>query len=51
MKQRDIEEDFDAIKKDVQIGDPRIKYMKRCLENLDLTLPILDKITSKTLCL
>ena len=25
--------------------------MKRCLETLDLTLPILDKIYSKTLCL
>lgn len=32
-------------------SDPRIKYIKACLENLDRNLPILDKIFNKTLCL
>ena len=31
--------------------DPRIKYMKRCMQNLNMTLPVLDKIYRKTLCL
>ena len=31
--------------------DPRIKYMKKCSENLDRVLPILDKVYMKTLCL
>ena len=31
--------------------DPQIKYMKRCLQNTNLTLPILDKLYNKTLCL
>lgn len=51
MKQRDIEEDFKQVKKDVPEIDPRIKYMKRCMENLNMTLPIFDKIYRKTLCL
>ena len=39
-------------KKDTEIVvDPRIKYMKRCLETLNMTLPILDKIYRKTICL
>ena len=51
MKQRDIEEDYTRCKTAHPEIDPRIKYMKRCLENLDLSLPILDKIYRKTLCL
>ena len=31
--------------------DPHIKYMARCLDDLGLNLPILDKIYRKTLCL
>lgn len=31
--------------------DPRIKLMKRCIENSDCILPIFDKICRKTLCL
>lgn len=31
--------------------DPRIAYFKRCKEEQDLVLPILDKIYKKTLCL
>ena len=31
--------------------DPRVKYMKRCLDSVQLNLPILDKIYRKTLCL
>ena len=51
MKQRDIEEDYKGLKRAEPEGDPRIKYMKSCLDNLNLTLPILDKIYRKTLCL
>ena len=51
MKQRDIEEDFKQMKKKVVTIDPRIKYMKRCLKTLNMTLPILDKIYRKTICL
>ena len=51
LKQRDIEENFKQLKIEVPDVDPRIKYMKRCLENLNMTLPILDKIYKKTLCL
>ena len=31
--------------------DPRIAYFKKCLQEQDLALPILDKIYKKTLCL
>ena len=31
--------------------DPRITYFKKCLQEQDLALPILDKIFKKTLCL
>lgn len=31
--------------------DPRITYFKKCLQEQDLALPILDKISKKTLCL
>ena len=31
--------------------DPRIKYFKKCLQEQNLVLPILDKIYKKTLCL
>lgn len=34
-----------------RVKDARVTYMKRCLENLDRTLPIFDKIYNKTLCL
>lgn len=51
MKQRDMEEDFKQAKSPVKEVDPQIKYMKRCLQNLNMTLPILDKIYAKTLCL
>lgn len=51
MKQRDMEEDFGQLKVENPEVDPRIKYMKRCIENLNMNLPILDKIYSKTLCL
>ena len=51
MKQRDIEEDFAQVKVENPEIDPRIKYMKRCLQNLNMTLPIFDKIFRKTLCL
>ena len=51
MKQRDMEEDFKQAKSPVKEIDPKIKYMKRCLTNLNMTLPILDKIYAKTLCL
>ena len=51
MKQRDIEEDFKQLKVENPEVDPRIKYMKRCMEKLNKTLPIFDKIYRKTLCL
>ena len=51
MKQRDMEEDFKQVKSPKKEIDPQIKYMKRCLQNLNMTLPILDKIYAKTLCL
>lgn len=46
-----MEEDFKQVKSPVKEIDPKIKYMKRCLTNLNMTLPILDKIYAKTLCL
>ena len=51
MKQRIITDDFTQQNREVPKLDPRILYMKRCLENVDLTLPILDKVYRKTLCL
>jgi len=51
MKQRDVEEDFKQLKAESPTIDPRIKYMKRCMQNLNMTLPIFDKIYRKTLCL
>ena len=51
MKQRIIEDDIAQIKANTNVVDPRITYMKRCLESLELSLPILDKIFRKTICL
>ena len=52
FKQRHMEENHgpEAIEIDAE-NDPRIKYMKKCLENLDSILPVFDKIFNKTLCL
>ena len=51
LKQRIIEDDFSKVNDVEKQIDPRIKYMKRCLDSLQLNLPILDKIYRKTLCL
>ena len=54
LKQRIIEEDPRQLKSlgdSAEVVDPRISYTKRCLEAVDLNLPILDKIYRKTLCL
>ncbi len=51
MKQRIIEDDFSQVNDIEKQIDPRIKYMKRCIDSLQLNLPILDKIYRKTLCL
>jgi len=52
FKQRDVEENFgpEAITLEAE-KDPRIKYMKKCLEKLDRVLPVFDKVVKKTLCL
>ena len=52
FKQRNMEENFgpDAIELEAE-RDPRIRYMKKCEQNLDKILPIFDKVVKKTLCL
>lgn len=51
FKQRIIDENFKTRQVVEEEMDPRVKYMKRCLESIDKNLPILDKIYRKTLCL
>ena len=56
LKQRDIEYNprqrkSSILSQEEEPVDPRIKYMKRCLDTLELSLPILDKIFFKTLVL
>ena len=51
MKQRIITDDYSQQYQEEPKQDPRILYMKRCLESLQLNLPILDKVYRKTLCL
>ena len=51
FKKRRIEDDVNMIKNPDMGEDPRIKYMKRCMEAIDLNLPIFEKIYRKTLCL
>ena len=51
FKQRNIEENFKTLQDADDEMDPRIKYMKRCLESIEINLPILEKIYRKTLCL
>lgn len=56
LKQRDIEYNprqrkSSILSQEEEPVDPRIKYMKRCLDTLELSLPILDKIFRKTLVL
>ena len=48
FKRRELSTDRKGVQYDL---DPRIKYFKKCLEETDLVLPILDKIYKKTLCL
>lgn len=36
---------------EIKTKDPRIQYFKECQKEQNLTLPILDKIWKKTLCL
>lgn len=51
-KQRDVEENLDPKNNELSPEkDPRIRYMKQCLQNLEGHLPIFDKISNKTLCL
>ena len=51
MKQRIITDDFSRSENMQKNDDPRILYMKRCLESVELNLPILDKIYRKTIVL
>lgn len=48
FKKRELSTDRNGVQYDL---DPKIKYFKKCLEEPDLVLPILDKIFKKTLCL
>jgi len=51
-KHVDIEASYIANRdKTASEGDPRIQYMKQCSSNLNLVLPIFDKVINKTLCL
>ena len=52
FKQRDIEENLDPKKIKIEPErDPRIRYMKNCMDMDDQILPIFEKIVNKTLCL
>ena len=48
VAQRDIEHEGDEI---VNKSDPKVHYFLQCQSDLDLALPILDKIFKKTLML
>jgi len=42
---------FKNSKLDNSVSDPRIEFFNQCQQNLDLALPILEKVIHKTLVL
>lgn len=50
-KVKDAEISKIAVQSTLPVKTPKIHYLKGCINEADLVLPLLDKVRGKTLCL